>query len=96
MLTDIDELNEVFEETRNTRDYRRFQRNRTVNRKRGILNRLHGIEHSYVAWRVSGKFAKGKIHCSCWMCSYKPYATNAFKAKHPKEQAKILTMITER
>ena len=56
------------------RSYYRKQRKRAIRRKEGILRRIGG--EAYVcAWAhgTSGRFAKGKIHCSCWMCRRKSY-----------------------
>lgn len=48
-----------------SRAYYRHQRNRAIQRKAKIA------EHN--GWYVpsNGYFAKGKVHCSCWMCSQK-------------------------
>ncbi|PKR84397.1 hypothetical protein [Heyndrickxia camelliae] len=48
-----------------SRSYYRHQRRRTIQRKAKIA------EHN--GWYVPSKgyFAKGKVHCSCWMCSQK-------------------------
>lgn len=55
-----------------TRAYYRRQRNRTIERKLGILRMLGGEEYVY-AWTrgAYGRLAKGKIHCSCPMCRAK-------------------------
>lgn len=56
------------------RSYYRNQRKRAIHRKEGILRRIGG--EAYVrAWAhgSTGRFAKGKIHCSCWMCRTKSY-----------------------
>ena len=51
------------------RAYYRWQRNRAIRRKLGILNRIGG-EALAEGWTRgnNGRLAKGKIHCSCWMC----------------------------
>lgn len=56
------------------RSYYRWQRKRAIHRKEGILRRIGGDEYVR-AWSrgSSGRFAKGKIHCSCWMCRRKSY-----------------------
>ncbi|MFJ7935800.1 hypothetical protein [Sporosarcina sp. NPDC096371] len=48
-----------------SRSYYRHHRNRVIQRKLKIARRL--------GWHVQdiGRFAKGKVHCSCWMCSQK-------------------------
>lgn len=56
------------------RSYYRKQRRRAIRRKEGVLQRIGG--EAYVrAWAhgATGRFAKGKIHCSCWMCRRKSY-----------------------
>ena len=58
------------------RSYYRKQRKRAIHRKETILRRLGG--EAYVcAWAhgAPGRFSKGKIHCSCWMCRRKSYDT---------------------
>lgn len=56
------------------RAYYRRQRRRAIARKLGILKRLGGAEN-VENWAGSspGRLAKGKIHCSCWMCRTKSY-----------------------
>ena len=56
------------------RAYRRSQRNRIINRKACILRKMGG-EKYVLAWSrgEAGRFAKGKIHCSCGMCRTKSY-----------------------
>jgi hypothetical protein len=57
-----------------TRAYRRRQRQRIIARKADILWHLGG-ENEIMAWTKGqkGRLAKGKIHCSCWMCRQKSY-----------------------
>jgi hypothetical protein len=59
---------------RNNRGYLRWQRKRIIKKKFGILKRLGG-EELVMAWTNGelGRLAKGKIHCSCWMCRIKSY-----------------------
>ena len=57
------------------RDWRRFQRNRTIHRKVDILRGIGGDEN-VKAWTGGGNIgvlSKNKIHCSCWMCRVKSY-----------------------
>ncbi len=56
------------------RSYYRKQRKRAIHRKVGILRRIGGEDYLR-AWTRggSGHLAKGKIHCSCWMCRRKSY-----------------------
>ena len=56
--------------------YFRYQRSRTLRRKLGILKRRGTDDYdSVTAWTRGepGRLAKGKIHCSCWMCRTKSY-----------------------
>ena len=56
------------------RSYYRKQRKRAIHRKEELLRRIGG--EAYVrAWAhgMTGRFVKGKIHCSCWMCRKKSY-----------------------
>jgi len=60
-----------------TREYRRSQRMRVIKRKVRLLKK-YGGEKSVSAWSCggeTGRFAKGKIHCSCRMCRTKSYDT---------------------
>lgn len=71
-----------------TRSERRHKRAAVINRKARIARGLYGDD----IW-VKGKLAKGKIHCSCWMCSSK---TNVHGMKHAdlkaygRDMAKLL------
>lgn len=70
-----------------SRAYYRHHRKRVINRKLGI------IKHYY--WKVKndeyGRLVKGKIHCSCWMCSEK---TNQLGPKK-SEKARIISQIQQ-
>jgi hypothetical protein len=59
-----------------SRVYRRSQRERVINKKVHLLRQIGG-ERNVFAWSRGnvGRFAKGKIHCSCWMCRSKSYDT---------------------
>ncbi len=48
-----------------SRTYYRHHRKRVIQRKTKIAKQIGW--HS----RFTGYFAKGKVHCSCWMCSQK-------------------------
>ena len=45
----------------------RHQRFRVINRKKKIIKDQNGYWH----YTHEGVLSKGKIHCSCWMCSAK-------------------------
>jgi len=57
-----------------TRIFRRSQRARIINRKVKLLKQFGGEKYVF-AWSRGGigRFSKGKIHCSCWMCRSKSY-----------------------
>ena len=57
------------------RDWRRFQRNRTIHRKVDILRGIGGDENvkAWTGGGYIGVLSKNKIHCSCWMCRAKSY-----------------------
>lgn len=49
-----------------TRAYRRKMRNKSINRKKNISKHVFGFDW----YSVDGKYSKGKIHCSCPLCTY--------------------------
>ena len=49
-----------------TRAYRRLQRNRAILRKKAAVKSFTGGRFNWYC--IDGKYAKGKIHCSCPMC----------------------------
>ena len=57
------------------RDWRRFQRYRTIQRKVDILRGIDGDENvgAWTGGGYIGFLSKNKIHCSCWMCRVKSY-----------------------
>ena len=75
MSCGLPEMSGVIEMARG-RDWRRFQRYRTIQRKVDILRGIDGDEN-VKAWTAGGtkigRLSKGKIHCSCWMCRVKSY-----------------------
>lgn len=57
-----------------SRSYYRKQRKRVIHRKEKILCQLGGKEDVRTWARgATGRFSKGKIHCSCYMCHRKSY-----------------------
>jgi hypothetical protein len=48
--------------------FRRHQRQRVISRKKRISRKIYGERGFY---EHDGQYSKGKIHCSCWMCSSK-------------------------
>ena len=70
------------------RAYYRMQRRRAITRKIGILRRIGGEEYVHM-WSGGkpGRFAKGKIHCSCSLCRMKSYDELARRDKRSLESA---------
>ena len=57
-----------------SRAYRRFQRNRAIHHKSMILRDYWKLNDAdYWTPERYGVLAKGKVHCSCWMCRRKSY-----------------------
>lgn len=53
-------------EKNRTADYQRYQRYRHINRKKRIIH----DQNDYWKYKFEGELSKGKIHCSCWLCSF--------------------------
>ncbi|MCQ4862924.1 hypothetical protein [Pseudoflavonifractor phocaeensis] len=70
------------------RSYYREQRKRAIHRKEELLRRIGGEELVH-AWAhgTSGRFAKGKLHCSCWMCRKKSYDDPQLRDKRAAKDA---------
>ena len=51
-----------------SRNYYRKQRRRAIKRKEEIIKRWHQNPEDY--FKFHGMASKGKIHCSCQMCSF--------------------------
>ena len=71
------------------RGSQQYYRKRAIKRKLGILKRLGGNEYVF-AWTggTPGRLAKGKIHCSCWMCRLKSYDEPTMRDRRNEEAAK--------
>jgi len=65
------------------KNYYRYQRERCIERKLDILKKLHGTADSNKMYPLRGALSKGKIHCSCWICSKgsKSYTENSISDK---------------
>lgn len=50
-----------------TSEFRRAARRNHINRKKRIIK----DQHNYWNYKFEGELDKGKIHCSCWLCSGK-------------------------
>lgn len=68
--------------------YYRWQRYRTIEKKKNLLKCLGGDEYLH-AWIGGdyGRLAKGKIHCSCPMCRRKSYDEPSHRDKRQAEAA---------
>ena len=51
--------------------YRRYVRNKAIKRKKRIRNKICGDGNTY--YKFDGQYSKGKIHCSCPLCTYDKY-----------------------
>lgn len=72
-----------------SRQYRRKQRQRVINRKKNIIRN----QNNYWHYEHEGVLSKGKIHCSCWMCRNKSY--DRTKMQDAKNIIKALDSINE-
>lgn len=52
-----------------TSAYRRHQRRRVIQRKLRIVRHAWFLMTEDMTEVVGGRFAKGKVHCSCGMCT---------------------------
>lgn len=59
--------------TKRNRNYHRKQRIRAINRKLAIRCSQWGTQDTFKIYDATqrGKLHKGKVHCSCMMCSIK-------------------------
>ena len=75
------------------RAYRRHQRTRAIARKVKIFTEFWGNElvfyrNGEVSAFPVGKYAKGKVHCSCKLCKFEEY----YKIPKEKDRAKQQAM----
>lgn len=54
-----------------TRAYRREVRNKHIARKKRIVKTYGLFSDGY--YKFDGQYSKGKIHCSCPLCTYSKY-----------------------
>lgn len=52
-------------------NYRRMQRRSHIRHKEAILRHVYRDEENRLPAR--GSLNKGKVHCSCWLCSFHEY-----------------------
>ena len=68
-----------------TRSYRRDVRNRKIAHRKHICKKAYGFDW----YEYDGQYSKGKIHCSCIMCTYnKKYDLPRYKDIKEKETFK--------
>ena len=58
--------------------YAREMREKHIKRKKKIAEKLYGNNY----YNIEGKYDKGKIHCSCPMCSRKTNNRGKNRLKH--------------
>lgn len=51
------------------RAYRRMVRARSIKHKKYISEHVYGFDW----YKVDGRYSKGKIHCSCPLCTYSKF-----------------------
>lgn len=73
-----------------SQDYYRHHRNRVINRKKKIIKLANNYWHT----EYDGILSKGKIHCSCWMCSNKS-KVRGLKISDLRKEAKIEDQLKE-
>lgn len=67
--------------------YRRYVRNKTIQRKKSISNSVYGLDW----YHYDGQYSKGKIHCGCELCKYgRKYGLPTIKCIREKSREKIL------
>lgn len=79
-----------------TRNYRRDVRNRKIEHRKRLCRELYTfvdkgkvVEGSW--YKHDGQYSKGKIHCSCAMCTYsKKYDLKPFYKMKDEEYVKIV------
>ncbi len=67
--------------------YRRYQRNKVIQRKKRISNMIYGFDW----YKFDGQYAKGKIHCGCGLCKVgKKYGLPTTRTLREKSRESIL------
>ena len=73
-----------------TKEFYRIQRARHINRKVRIIKE----QNDYWHYKYKGELSKGKIHCSCWLCSGK-YSVHGPKFRDMRELSRCEEEIKE-
>ena len=60
------------------RAFTRNERNKHIARRKNIAEHVYG----WAFYTVDGRYSKGKVHCSCGMCSRYSKTTNKGKHRH--------------
>jgi hypothetical protein len=69
------------------RAYRRYVRNREIQRKKHISNAVYGFDW----YKHDGQYSKGKIHCGCGLCKFgRKYGMPTVKDMREVAREKIL------
>lgn len=67
--------------------FRRYVKNKTVQRKKYLSNAVYGIDW----YKHDGQYSKGKIHCGCGLCKFgKQYGLPTIKDKREASREKLL------
>lgn len=92
---DFDFKSENEEDINKKRDraYYRYQRNRTINKKLRKIKSVWSEDSLENIQKNKGKLSKGKIHCSCPMCSAK--SRYELKASDKRKLSRIIEEIKE-
>lgn len=69
------------------RAYRRYVRNREIQRKKHISNAVYGFDW----YKHDGQYSKGKTHCGCGLCKFgRKYGMPTVKDMREVAREKIL------
>ena len=69
----------------------RYERNRHIIRKKRIDKSIQNPLLYTPFYKHDGQYSKGKIHCSCSICTYsKTYKLETYKEKKDKEYVKMM------
>ena len=68
---EITEHNQGGIQLNRTRSYRREVRNKAIRRKKRICHQVYWDGCDW--YKYDGQYSKGKIHCSCKMCTYSKF-----------------------
>ena len=75
------------------KSYYRYQRNRAINKKLNIVKNTYSEDAICEMGKKKGKLSKGKVHCSCPLCSQK--TKESLKASDVRKYKRDKTKIDE-